>query len=78
MNKGKNFKEIKKGDYKEAEARGLLYLQEVASLWGVSYAKLAYAMKTERVKFNFILGGNTFKKVLFDDIKTLNPNEIFC
>lgn len=78
MKQGKNYKEIKKGDYKEAEARGLLYLQEVANLWGVTYAKLAYAMKTNRVNFNFILGGNNFKKVLFDDIKSINPSEIFC
>lgn len=78
MKQGKNYKEIKKGDYKEAEARGLLYLQEVANLWGVTYAKLIYAMKTKKVNFNFILGGNNFRKVLFDDIKSINPSEIFC
>lgn len=78
MKQGKNYKEIKKGDYKEAEARGLLYLQEVANLWGISYPKLIYAMKTKKVNFNFILGGNNFRKVLFDDIKSINPSEIFC
>lgn len=78
MKLGKNYKEIKKGDYKEAEARGLLYLQEVANLWGISYPKLIYAMKTKKVNFNFILGGNNFRKVLFDDIKSINPSEIFC
>jgi hypothetical protein len=68
---------IQQGDTKTAEEKALLYLQDIADFWGVTYSKLDYAMKKGKLNFNFVLGGNSFKKVLYDDIKNINYKSIF-
>ena len=68
---------IKQGDTQKAEEKALLYLQDIADFWGVTYSQLVYAMKKNKLSFKFVSGGNSFKKVLFDDVKKINHKKIF-